>query len=586
MPLRLAVLLGALAFVSAADVDQKASVDQMTSAARAFLATLDAPGLEKARLPFDSDKRFEWYYTPVPRHGLTLKAMTPAQQKAALDLLRAGLSEKGFSKTQTIITLEPVLAEIEQNPVRRDPTLYYFSIFGDPAPNGAWGWRFEGHHISLHWTFVAGRSLASTPQFLGANPAQVRSGPKTGLRALAPEEDLGRAFLKSLKADQLREAVIAEKAPNDIATTNSRQAGILENRGLSWTRMSEPQRGMLLALIEEYAGVQRPAIAAERLKKVRDAGIEKVVFAWMGGPEPGQGHYYRVQGPTFVIEYDNTQNENNHIHSVWRDFNGDFGLDLLAQHYKTADHHQAGRSDAQYVTTSGKRFFAQSDAKENVTQLIALGDAQAGLWNVRDAIPIYDRAIALDPKNATAFQQRGHRYLSIREFQKARADLEKAAQMDPKLLSAWYYLGVLDYAEGKFDKAAADFEKNLALQDDDFTKAIGTVDWLYMSYRRGKQDDKAKQLLDRVTPDLKIEGSPRLYFNRTLFYKGLKNPDELLAAAATDIERTTLAYGIGNYYLAAGDKQKAREYMEKAVGTSAWVGLAFIAAEKDLQQLR
>lgn len=586
MPVRLAVALAALAFVSAADVDQKASVDQMTRAARAFLATLDEAGLSQARLPFDSDKRFEWFYTPVPRHGLTLKAMTPAQQKAAVELLRTGLSEKGYSKTQTIIALEPVLAEVEKNPLRRDPTLYYFSIFGEPTPDGAWGWRFEGHHISLHWTFVAGRSLASTPQFLGANPAEVRSGPKTGVRALAAEEDLGRSLLKSLTEQQRREAVIAEKAPNDIATTNTRQAGIAENRGLPWGKLTEAQRGMLLTLLEEYAGVQRPAVAAERLRKVREAGIEKVVFAWMGGPERGQGHYYRVQGPTFVVEYDNTQNENNHIHSVWRDFNGDFGLDLLAQHYKTADHHQAARADAQYVAASGKRYFAQPEAKDNVTQLIALGDAQAGLWNIKEAIHIYDRALALDPNNAIAYQQRGHRYLSIREFQKARADLEKAAAMDPKLQSAWYYLGVLDYAEGKFDKAATDFEKNLALQDDDVAKGIGTVDWLYMSYRRGKQDEKAKQLLERVTPDLKVEGSPRLYFNRTLFYKGLKNPDELLAAAATDIERTTLAYGIGNYYLLGGDKQKAREHMEKAVGTSAWVGLAFIAAEKDLQRIR
>lgn len=244
------------------------------------------------------------------------------------------------------------------------------------------------------------------------------------------------------------------------------------------------------------------------------------------------------------------------------------------------------QGDVQYTSPSGKKYYAQADAKDNVTQLLALADAQAGLWNIKEAIRIYDRALALDPNNATAYQQRGHRQLSIRELQKARADLEKAASMDPKLVGAWYYLGVLDYAEGKFDKAAADFEKNLALQDDDFTKAIGTVDWLYMSYRRGKQDEKAKALLDRVTPELKIEGSARLYFNRTLFYKGLKTPDELLAAATTDIERTTLSYGIGNYYWLAGDTQKAREYMQRAVSTTAWVGLAFIAAEKDLARLR
>lgn len=340
MAVRLAVVLAALAFVSAAEVDPKASIEDMTKAARAFVATLDEAGLAKARLPFDSERRFEWFYTPVARHGLPLKGMSAAQQKAALELLRAGLSEKGYSKTQTIITLEPVLAEIENNPVRRDPALYYVTIFGDPAPSGAWGWRFEGHHVSLHWTFVAGRSLASTPQFLGANPAEVRQGPKKGLRALAAEEDLGRSLLRSLSDEQRREAVIAETAPRDIVTTHAREAAIAEARGLPFSRMSEAQRGMLLTLLEEYAGVQRPAVAAERLRRVREAGIEKVVFAWMGGPERGQGHYYRVQGPTFVVEYDNTQNDNNHIHSVWRDFKGDFGRDLLSEHYRTSDHHR------------------------------------------------------------------------------------------------------------------------------------------------------------------------------------------------------------------------------------------------------
>ncbi len=261
--------------------------------------------------------------------------------------------------------------------------------------------------------------------------------------------------------------------------------------------------------------------------------------------------------------------------------------------------HQAVEPEPQYVSAAGKKYFALPDSQgqvaeaqkkldadpKNVALLIALGDAHAVIWNHREAIRTYDRAFALDPKNATLHQQRGHRYLSIREFAKARADLEKAAAMDPKLLGAWYYLGVLDYVEGRFDNAAADFEKNLALQDNEVTKGIGTVDWLYMSYRRGKQDEKAKALLARVTPDLKIEGNPRLYFNRTLFYKGLKTEDELLAAAASDVERTTLSYGIGNFHLVNGDRKKARESMEKSVGTTAWVALAFIAAERDLLRL-
>lgn len=254
----------------------------------------------------------------------------------------------------------------------------------------------------------------------------------------------------------------------------------------------------------------------------------------------------------------------------------------------------------QYTSPSGKKYYAQPDPQgqvaeaqkkldadpKNVALLIALGDAYAAVWNHRESIKIYERAFELDKNNATLHQQRGHRYLSIRQFDKARLDLEKAVAMDPKLVGAWYYLGVLDYVAGRFDNAAADFEKNIALQGGDVAKAIGSVDWLYMSYRRGKQDEKARRLLELVQPDLKIEGNPRLYFNRTLFYKGLKKEAELLAGTPSDIELTTLCYGIGNFHLVNGDKKKASEYMEKAVGTTAWVGLAFIAAEKDLAQMR
>jgi tetratricopeptide (TPR) repeat protein len=600
MGVTLAVALMALGLAGpAADEPPKATIDEIARSARAFLTTLDAGGVARAKLAFDSDQRFDWWYIPRERHGLPLKAMSEPQQKAALALLRAGLSEKGYTKTQTIIALEPVLAEIEQNPVRRDPALYYVAIFGEPAEQGAWGWRFEGHHISLHWTFVAGRSLASTPQFLGSNPAEVRSGPKQGTRALAAEEDLGRALLKSLSAEQRKEAVISETAPNDIATTNTRQAAIAESRGLSWTRLSEAQRGMLLTLLEEYAGVQRREIAAERLRRVREAGVDKLVFAWMGGPERGEGHYYRIQGPSFVVEYDNTQNGNNHIHSVWRDFQGDFGRDLLAEHYRTSDHH-AKAQEPQYVSPRGPKYFAQPDEKgqvaearkksdadpKNVALLIALGDALAAVQDAREAIKVYDRAYELDQGNALLHQQRGHRFLTLRHFDQARADLETAVALDPKLPGAWYYLGLLEYMAGRFDKAAADYEKNLALQDGDLARGIGTVDWLYMSYRRGKQDQKAQELLARVTPDLKIEGNARLYLNRLLFYKGLKTEEDLMKLAGVDIERTTLLYGIGNFRLCAGDQARARRAFNEALSTSAWNGLAFIASENELQQLR
>jgi tetratricopeptide (TPR) repeat protein len=320
----------------------------------------------------------------------------------------------------------------------------------------------------------------------------------------------------------------------------------------------------------------------------------------MGVPERGQGHYYRIQGPTFVVEYDNTQNGANHIHTVWRDFSGDFGRDLLSEHYRTSDHHQGSGEEPQYVSAAGRKYYAPPDAQgqiaearkksdaepQNVALLIALGDACAAGLNHREAIKVYDRAFALDKANALLHQQRGHRYLSIRHFDQARADLEQAVAMDAKLTSAWYYLGLLEYLAGRFDQAAAAYEKNLALQDGDVTRGIAAVDWLYMSYRRGQQEEKAQRLLERVTPDLKIEGNPRLYFNRLLFYKGLKTEAELLAGTPSDVELTTLLYGIGNFHLYGGDKARARASFERAVGTSAWSALAFIAAENDLAQLR
>jgi tetratricopeptide (TPR) repeat protein len=603
MTASLAVALLAFALAGPAEMaeEPKATKEDMGRAARAFLATLDGGTLAKARLPFDSDQRFDWYYIPRERHGLPLKGMSAAQQEAALDLLRAGLSEKGYTKTQTIVALEPVLAEIESNPVRRDPALYYVTIFGDPAPDGTWGWRFEGHHVALHWTVVSGRSsLASTPQFLGAHPAEVRGGPKAGLRALAAEEDLARNLLRSLSDEQRREAVVSETAPNDILTTNTRQAAIAEARGLPYARLTEAQRGMLLALLEEHASLQRPEVAAERLGRVREAGIEKLVFAWMGGPKRGQGHYYRIQGPTFVVEYDNTQNGANHIHTVWRDFRGDFGRDLLTEHYRTSDHHAGSRDEPQYVSATGRKYYAQPDAQgqvaearkksdaepKNVALLIALGDAHAAVLNHREAITVYDRAFELDKTNALLHQQRGHRHLSIRRFDQARADLEKAVAMDAKLGSAWYYLGLLDYLAGRFDQAAASYERNLSLVDGDLVRGIAAVDWLYMSYRRGGQTEKARELLERVTPDLKIEGNPRLYFHRLLFYKGLRTEDDLLAGSPSDVERTTLLYGIGNFHLYGGDRARARSAFEQATSTTAWNALAFIAAENDLKQLR
>jgi hypothetical protein len=260
-----------------------------------------------------------------------------------MSLLRVGLSEKGYTKAETIRALEDVLAEIEKNPTRRDKELYYFSIFGEPGAKTTWAWRYEGHHLSQNWTVVNGNAIATSPQFFGANPAEVRSGPQKGTRPLAAEEDLAFDLLRSFDEKQRQAALIDAVAPDDILTTNKKEAAIQEDRGLAYAQMNDAQKAMLLKLIEENAASQPQAIARERVARLRAAGLDRVKFAWMGAPEKGQGHYYRIQGPTFLVEFDNTQNDANHIHLVWRDFKGDWGRDLLAEHYKTAQHHDPAR---------------------------------------------------------------------------------------------------------------------------------------------------------------------------------------------------------------------------------------------------
>ncbi len=314
----------------------------MYQAVAEFLAALTPEQRQKAVFDFDTEERLNWHYVPKERQGLCFKEMSAAQQEAALNLLRVGVSQRGFEKAETIRSLENVLREIEQGqgPIR-DPERYFFSVFGDPSATGIWGWRYEGHHISLHWTVIQGQVIATCPQFLGANPAEVRFGPLQGTRALAAEEDLGRALALSLDESQREEAILSATAPPDVITAALRKAAILEDRGIAYRDLSAEQQEKLLALIREHACAQTPELARMRLESVRNAGLDDVKFAWMGSLERGQGHYYRIQGATFLIEYDNTQNDANHIHTVWRDFEGDFGLDLLAHHYRTSSHSPA-----------------------------------------------------------------------------------------------------------------------------------------------------------------------------------------------------------------------------------------------------
>jgi hypothetical protein len=336
-----AVLVVFLCGVALSAAPQAQPAKSMSEAARAFLATLDAAQKSKAMLPFNSEDRFHWFYTPVARKGIALKELAPNQRTAALALLRAGLSEKGYSKAETIRKLEDVLREIEKgSDAVRDPELYFFTFFGEPAESGTWGWRYEGHHCSQNWTIVRGQFIASSPQFFGANPADVRDGPMKGTRVLSAEEDLGRSLVQSLTAEQRAVAVLNTTAPDNILTSNQRKAAIQADTGIAYARLSREQQGTLLALIEEYLNAQPRALARQRLDKLSRAGLAAVKFAWMGGLNKGEGHYYRVQGSTFLIEYDNTQDNANHIHCVWRDFNGDWGEDLLAEHYMHSPHHR------------------------------------------------------------------------------------------------------------------------------------------------------------------------------------------------------------------------------------------------------
>jgi hypothetical protein len=308
----------------------------MADTANRFLASLTPEQRTKATFAFEEDERQNWHFVPIERKGLALREMTPAQKHLATALLSAGLSQQGFFKAETVMSLEDVLHAIEHGTgPERDPEKYYFSIFGVPSADGTWGYRVEGHHLSQNYTVVGGH-VAGAPSFFGANPAEVREGPRKGLRTLAAEEDLGRAVIQSLDPEQRKIAVVDKDAYKDILTFDSRQAALKgQPSGLPASKMNAKQFDLLMNLLGEYANNMPEQIAQVREEQIKKAGKD-IYFAWAGGFEKGDPHYYRVQTASFLIEYDDTQNNANHIHSVWRDFNGDFGVDLLKLHYQSS----------------------------------------------------------------------------------------------------------------------------------------------------------------------------------------------------------------------------------------------------------
>jgi hypothetical protein len=308
----------------------------IAEAANNFLAALTPEQKSKAVFEVSSDERVNWHFVPMARKGLTFADMSASQKHLAHALLATTLSHRGYLKASTIMSLEQILFEIENQAPRRNADMYYFSVFGTPGKD-VWGWRAEGHHLSLNFT-LRGETVIAAPTFMGTNPAEIKTGPRKGLRVLAKEEDLGRKLVKSLDEKQRATAVITNFAPRDIITGDSRKAKWLEPAGLNFSAMKPAQQEILKKLIQEYTGRARADVAAADWAKIEKAGWNKVSFAWAGGLEPGEGHYYRVQSPKFLLEYDNTQNDANHIHAVWRDLEDDFGEDLLRKHYDESKH--------------------------------------------------------------------------------------------------------------------------------------------------------------------------------------------------------------------------------------------------------
>ncbi|NRB51231.1 MAG: DUF3500 domain-containing protein [Saprospiraceae bacterium] len=314
--------------------------EKVVLAAKAFLESLSQLEKKSCQLPFKDVERENWHFVPIKRRGLALQLMSARQKELAADLLKACLSQEGYRKVEDIRQLESILTILEKRAPDnnyRNPELYFVSIFGEPADANAWGWRFEGHHLSLNYTFADGR-LNVTPQFMGANPAEVPVGDSKGKRVMAQEEDRARALVQSLEEVQLELALIAKRAYPEIITGNDRRVSLQNYEGLPYKLLNESQQLALIDLIQLYLNNNEEKVARAHWKVIQAAGVETLYFAWAGGIEKGEKHYYRIHGPRLLIEFDNTQNGGNHVHSVCRDPSNDFGEDALRIHYQTHRH--------------------------------------------------------------------------------------------------------------------------------------------------------------------------------------------------------------------------------------------------------
>ncbi|TAE31294.1 MAG: DUF3500 domain-containing protein [Cytophagales bacterium] len=335
-----------LATFSLAQPTPQAVKDDMREAARTFMAALTPDQKKEALFEYENDERYTWFFTPHERKGLTLKRMTAPQRQAAMALLQSGLSDEGYRKATEIIDLENVLCVVENRPPNdtyRDPENYFVTVFGDHEGNNPWGWRFEGHHLSVRFSSLTGRVVESTPLFFGSNPGEVRVDvPQKGRQVLRRETELAFALLATLTPDQRKQAVLAPQAYPDIVTGNKRKASLDRMDGLALQDMTTQQRPLFMDLLLTYLNNYRVTLAKQQLEKLEKSGLDSLRFAWAGDLTPelgeGKGWYYRIHGPTLLIEYDNTQTNANHVHTVVRDLTNDFGEDMLRAHYEGKKH--------------------------------------------------------------------------------------------------------------------------------------------------------------------------------------------------------------------------------------------------------
>ena len=342
---RRTVLKAAAAFGTGASVSSSAVwamapavPTEMANAASAWLKLLDDRQRARSQFEWSDPSRHDWHYVPRSRPGLTLGEMNPAQTAAFWDLLGTLLSARGMEQVRSQLMLEGILGEMERRPQFRDPGNYALVIFGRPGGEAPWSWRAEGHHLSLNTVVAPGHGVAVTPNFFGANPARVPQNHHHhhGFRLLGTEEDAAFGLIRSIEGETRNAMLIGDRSLGDIVAGPGREDMLKQYEGAPLSRLNEAQRAGVMHILQLYADTLRSEVSAAAMARIRDAGIDSLHFAWAGSLQPGSPHYFRIHGPSALLEYDNTQNSANHAHSLWIDPQGLFGRDLLKAHYRDA----------------------------------------------------------------------------------------------------------------------------------------------------------------------------------------------------------------------------------------------------------